>query len=144
MYLSLRSWGYSPYNMRMFPLVPRAPTRWESTRLEIFTSAGRVHEFIYRTSTGTGQERFIYLAALVDLGQLASSVIGRHLMASLTASASVEITVTISPGEDTPFPSITLQTDDTQGLRRLLDECKRLKEAVGRCSICALLHARPS
>ena len=43
----------------------------------------------------------------------------------------VELTVTINPGEDTPFPSITLQTDDTQGLRRLLDECKRLKEASG-------------
>ena len=41
---------------------------------------------------------------------------------------SVELTVTISPGEDTPFSPITLQTNDTQGLRHLLDECKRLKE----------------
>ncbi|RPD60669.1 DNase I-like protein [Lentinus tigrinus ALCF2SS1-7] len=40
-----------------------------------------------------------------------------------------ELTVTINPGEDTPFSPITLQTHDIQGLRRLLDECKRLKEA---------------
>ncbi|TFK84297.1 DNase I-like protein [Polyporus arcularius HHB13444] len=39
-----------------------------------------------------------------------------------------ELTVTIDPGEDTPFSPITLQTHDIQGLRRLLDECKRLKE----------------
>ena len=44
---------------------------------------------------------------------------------------SAELTVTIDPGEDTPFSPITLQTHDIQGLRRLLDECKRLKEAFG-------------
>ncbi|TBU57913.1 DNase I-like protein [Dichomitus squalens] len=40
-----------------------------------------------------------------------------------------ELTVTIKPGEDTPFSSVTLHTTDTQGLRLLLDECRRLKEA---------------
>ncbi|KAM5546090.1 hypothetical protein V8D89_000216 [Ganoderma adspersum] len=39
-----------------------------------------------------------------------------------------ELTVTINPGENTPFLPVTLQTSDTQGLRRLLDECKRLKD----------------
>ena len=45
--------------------------------------------------------------------------------------ALAELTVTINPGQDTPFQPITLQTHDTEGLRRLLDECKRLKEASG-------------
>ena len=44
-----------------------------------------------------------------------------------------ELTVTIEPGEDTPFLPVTLQTNDTQGLRLLLDECKRLKEASSTC-----------
>ncbi|KAI0752588.1 DNase I-like protein [Daedaleopsis nitida] len=41
-----------------------------------------------------------------------------------------ELTITIHPGEDSPFSPITLQTNDTQGLRSLLDECKRLKEVA--------------
>ncbi|PIL28841.1 hypothetical protein GSI_08887 [Ganoderma sinense ZZ0214-1] len=39
-----------------------------------------------------------------------------------------ELTITINPGGDTPFLPVTLQTSDTQGLRQLLDECKRLKD----------------
>ncbi|KAI0357724.1 DNase I-like protein [Trametes cingulata] len=39
-----------------------------------------------------------------------------------------ELTVTINPGHDSPFAPITLQTNDTPGLRKILDECKRLKE----------------
>ncbi|KAH9925009.1 DNase I-like protein [Epithele typhae] len=46
-----------------------------------------------------------------------------------------EMTVTISPGEDTPYPSIKLQTNDTQGLRQVLDECKRLKETSAHLSL---------
>ena len=49
-------------------------------------------------------------------------------MKCLTRIRMVELTVTINPGEDTPFLPVTLQTSDTQGLRRLLDECKRLKD----------------
>ncbi|KAI0329804.1 DNase I-like protein [Cubamyces sp. BRFM 1775] len=41
-----------------------------------------------------------------------------------------ELTVTIDPGQDSPFTPITLQTNDIPGLRRVLDECKRLKEAA--------------
>ncbi|KAI1792704.1 DNase I-like protein [Ganoderma leucocontextum] len=41
-----------------------------------------------------------------------------------------ELTITINSGEDTPFLPVTLQTGDTQGLRRLLDECKRLKDVL--------------
>ncbi|KAH9903242.1 DNase I-like protein [Cubamyces lactineus] len=41
-----------------------------------------------------------------------------------------ELTVTIDPGQGSPFTPITLQTNDIPGLRRVLDECKRLKEAA--------------
>ncbi|CDO76134.1 hypothetical protein BN946_scf184332.g4 [Trametes cinnabarina] len=40
-----------------------------------------------------------------------------------------ELTVTIDPGRDSPYTPITLQTSDIQGLRKVLDECKRLRDA---------------
>ncbi|KAI0366527.1 DNase I-like protein [Pilatotrama ljubarskyi] len=43
--------------------------------------------------------------------------------------AKTELTVTINPGQDSPFNPITLQTNDIPGLRKILDECKRLKKA---------------
>ncbi|KAI0672159.1 DNase I-like protein [Trametes maxima] len=40
-----------------------------------------------------------------------------------------ELSVTINPGQDSPFAPLTLQTNDIPGLRRVLDQCKRLKES---------------
>ncbi|KAJ8488584.1 hypothetical protein ONZ51_g3464 [Trametes cubensis] len=47
-----------------------------------------------------------------------------------TSQPKTELTVTIDPGQGSPFTPITLQTNDIPGLRRVLDECKRLKEAA--------------
>ncbi|KAI0819892.1 DNase I-like protein [Trametes gibbosa] len=44
--------------------------------------------------------------------------------------ARTELTVTIEPGQDTPFSPVTLQTTDIPGLRKILVECRRLKEVL--------------
>ncbi|KAH9848135.1 DNase I-like protein [Lenzites betulinus] len=50
---------------------------------------------------------------------------------AFTASqARPELTVTIEPGQDTPFPPVTLQTTDIHGLRKILLECRHLKEVL--------------
>ncbi|KAI0649768.1 Endonuclease/exonuclease/phosphatase [Trametes meyenii] len=40
-----------------------------------------------------------------------------------------ELSVTINPGQDSPFAPLTLQTNDIPGLRKVLDQCKRLRES---------------
>ena len=39
--------------------------------------------------------------------------------------------MTINPGQDSPFQPVALQTGDIPGLRKILDECKRLREEFG-------------
>lgn len=57
--------------------------------------------------------------------------------------SSSELTVTINPGQGSPFHSIALQTNDIPGLRKVLVECRRLKEVLGACLLLPFRRPTP-
>ncbi|KAI9060023.1 DNase I-like protein [Trametes sanguinea] len=81
----------------------------------------------------TGPEEFIldYAFPIVGSFSITMSQPRRTIMTQKNAigDPSTEMAIVINPGEDSPFAPIALQTKDLPGLRKVLDECKRLRDA---------------